>query len=206
MNWKGQLNKQEETKPQFVDPENQEDEEMERVEKFLGRFKKPQPMSFNNWMVEFSKRTNSLEDLVDFIINLDTTEGTPLDLLWEQKRQGRLSLQSQVSAIKEGFGNDANTIVKNMAKVMGEYIAYEMLGGNLEAAVNGIKKFFSSTLNIRREAEPLIRELAKKVEASPEVKQMKEKEQQKKLQQQQQQQQQQQPTLNDFQQQPQGGQ
>ena len=26
MNWKGQLKKQEETEPQFVDPENQEDE------------------------------------------------------------------------------------------------------------------------------------------------------------------------------------
>ena len=205
MKWNRILKQEsEDPKAHFVDPENKEDEEMQKVEKFLGRFKKPQPMSFNNWMVEFRKRTNSLEDLVDFVIKLDTTEGTPLDLLWEQKIQGSFSLQSQVDTIKRGFGNDANTIVKNMAETMAEYIAYESLGASLEAAVNGIKKFFSATLNIRREAEPLIRELAKKVEASPKVKQMKEKEQQRKLQRQQPQQGQ--TTLNDFQQQPQGGQ
>ena len=205
MKWNRILKQEpEEPKAHFVDPENKEDAELEKVKKFLGRFKKPQPMSFNNFMIEFRKRTSSLEDLVDFVINLDTTEGTPLDLLWEQKRQGSFSLQSQVDTIKRGFGNDANTIVRNMAETMAQYMAYESLGASLEAAVDGIKKFFSGTLNIRREAEPLIRELAKKVEASPKVKQMREEEQQRKLQRQQKQQGQ--TTLNDFQQQPQGGQ
>ena len=211
MNWEGQLNKQEESKPQFVDPENQEDEEMERVEKFLGRFKKPQPMPFEEWMKVFSQKTGSLEELVDFIINLDTTEGTPLDLLWEQKRQGRQSLPLQVKVLKD-FGNDANTIVKGMVDTMKRTIAYY----NVEEAVRGMKLRFSSTLNIRREAEPLLRQLAQKAEGSPEVKQMKEeiaaerqrtqqREQQREQQrQQQQQQQQQQPPQ--AQQQPQGGQ
>lgn len=200
MNWKGQLNKQEETKPQFVDPENQEDEEMERVEKFLGRFKKPQPMPFEEWMKEFSQRTSSLENLVGFIISLDTTEGTPLDLLWEQKRQGKQSLPMQVKVLKD-FGNDANTIVKEIIDTMKEELGW---GFDVERVVKRMTLRFSATLNIRREAEPLLRQLAQTAERSPEVKQMREKRAaekqglQQREQQRQQQQQQQQP--------PQGGQ
>ena len=202
MNWEGQLNKQEESKPQFVDPENQEDEEMERVEKFLGRFKKPQPMPFEEWMKALNGNSGSLDNLVYFIITLDTTDGGPLDLLWEQKRQGRLSLKGQVEALKQ-FGDDANTIVKNMADRMSIFIAYKSLGGNADAGVNAIKNYFSATLNLRRYAEPLLKQLAQKTEAGPDVKQLREEQQQKQQQNQQPQQQQQPPQA---QQQPQGGQ
>lgn len=183
MNWKEQLNKQEETKPQFVDPENQEDEEMERVEKFLGRFKKPQPMPFEQWMEVLEKNSSSLENLVNLIINLDTKEGTPIDLLWQQKMQGSFNLPRQVKALKD-YGNDANTIVKNLVDEMKQSLAYT----DAETAVRRIKTRFSSTLNLRRYAEPLLRQLAQKAQ-----------------QEMQQQQQQQQPPQAQ-QQQPQGGQ
>ena len=205
MNWKEQLNKQEETKPQFVDPENQEDEEMERVEKFLGRFKKPQPMPFEEWMQVLGRNSGSLDDLVYFIITLDTTEGTPLDLLWEQKRQGKQSLQLQVKVLKD-YGNDADAIVDKMVDIMKQDIAYY----DVETAVRSAKLAFSSTLNIRRTAEPLLRQEAQKAEASPEVRQIREQraaekqQRQQREQQRQQQQQQQQPPQ--AQQQPQGGQ
>ena len=219
MNWKGQLNKQEENKPQFVDPENQEDEEMERVEKFLGRFKKPKPMPFEEWMQALNSESHSLDTLVYFIINLDTTEGTPLFLLWEQKRQGKQSLPLQVKVLKD-YGNDADAIVKNMVDEMKQTLSYT----DVETAVRRAKLNFSSTLNIRRTAEPLLRQEAQKAEASPEVKQMREqraaekqqrqqREQQRQQQQQQQQQQQppqaqqqQQQQPPQAQQQPQGGQ
>ena len=81
-------------------------------------------------------------------------------------------------------GNDANTIVKNMVDEMKQSLAYT----DVETAVRRIKTRFSSTLNIRRYAEPLLRQLAQKAAAD-----------------QQQQQQQQQPPQAQ-QQQPQGGQ
>ena len=197
MSWNKILRK-EEPEPQFVDPENQEDEEMERVEKFLGRFKKPQPMPFEEWMKALDGNSGSLDDLVYFIITLDTTDGGPLDLLWEQKRQGRQSLQLQVKVLKD-YGNDADAIVDKMVDIMKQDIAYY----DVETAVKRAKLAFSANLNIRRTAEPLLRQEAQKAEASPEVRQIREQRAAKKQQRQQQQQQQQPPQA---QQQPQGGQ
>ena len=184
MKWNRILKQEpEEPKAHFVDPENKEDEEMEKVEKFLGRFKKPQPMPLEQWMEVLEKNSSSLENLVNLIINLDTKEGTPIDLLWQQKMQGSFNLPRQVKALKD-YGNDANTIVKNLVDEMKQSLAYT----DVETAVRRIKTRFSSTLNIRRYAEPLLRQLAQKAQ-----------------QEMQQQQQQQQPPQAQ-QQQPQGGQ
>ena len=184
MNWSRILKQEpEDPKTHFVDPENKEDEELEKVKKFLGRFKKPQPMPLEQWMEVLEKNSSSLENLVNLIINLDTKEGTPIDLLWQQKMQGSFNLPRQVKALKD-YGNDANTIVKNLVDEMKQSLAYT----DLETAVRRIKTRFSSTLNIRRYAEPLLRQLAQKAQ-----------------QEMQQQQQQQQPPQAQ-QQQPQGGQ
>lgn len=160
MKWNRILKQEpEEPKAHFVDPENKEDEEMEKVEKFLGRFKKPQPMPLEQWMEVLEKNSSSLENLVNLIINLDTKEGTPLDLLWEQKMQGSFNLPRQVKTLKD-YGNDANTIVKNLVDEMKQSLAYT----DVETAVRRIKTRFSSTLNIRRYAEPLLRQLAQKAQ------------------------------------------
>ena len=160
MNWNRILKQEpEDPKAHFVDPKNKEDEELEKVKKFLGRFKKPQPLPLEQWMQVLERKSGSLEDLVNFLINLNTTEGTPLFLLWEQKRQGRQSLPLQVKVLKD-YGNDANTIVKNMVDEMKEHLSYT----DVETAVRRLETNFSATLNIRRYAEPLLRQLAQKAQ------------------------------------------
>ena len=157
MSWNKILRK-EEPEPQFVDPENQEDEEMERVEKFLGRFKKPQPMPLEQWMKALNGNSGSLEDLVYFIITLDTTDGGPLDLLWDQKQQGAFTLQQQVAELKK-YGNTADEIVNMLKQRM------PLLQEGVEESIRGVKRVFSSTLNIRRYAEPLLRQIVQQKQA-----------------------------------------
>tara|TARA_B100001287_G_scaffold109536_1_gene92385 strand:+ start:82 stop:585 length:504 start_codon:yes stop_codon:yes gene_type:complete len=154
MNWKGQLNKQEESKPQFVDPQNQEDEEMEKVEKFLGRFKKPQPLPIERWNQVLNEMSGSLKNLVGFLLAIDSKEGSDVDLLWDQKKQGSFTLQEQVAALKK-YGNTADEIVNLMSQRIETGDA-----NNLEARVEGFARVFSSTLGIRDKAIPLIRQIA----------------------------------------------
>jgi len=154
MNWKGQLNKQEESKPQFVDPQNQEDEEMEKVEKFLGRFKKPQPLPIERWNQVLNEMSGSLKNLVGFLLAIDSKEGSDVDLLWDQKQQGSFTLQQQVAELKK-YGNTVDEIVDMMTQrvEVGE-------ANTLEARVKGAARVFSSTLGIRDKAMPLLRQIA----------------------------------------------
>ena len=155
MNWNRILKQEpEDPKTHFVDPENKEDEELEKVKKFLGRFKKPQPLPIERWNQVLNEMSGSLKNLVGFLLAIDSKEGSDVDLLWDQKQQGSFTLQQQVAELKK-YGNTADEIVDLMSQRIGIGDA-----NDLEARVKGVARVFSSTLGIRDKAMPLLRQIA----------------------------------------------